>query len=80
MIKKTVLAGAFFAAVSAFGSEIVLQNGTNGYSGTTDVNLWYVNCTDATASIILNEVAGGYTPEYNSQPNGQALILYNLAC
>lgn len=66
--------------MNTFSEEIVLQNGVNGYFGVTDCNLWHVTATDLTASTLLNTQKPGYEDEFNSQPDGQALILYNLSC
>lgn len=84
MQKKMLMAALLAGSTALFASEIVLQNGLDNYAGVEDIVLWHVNCNDLTASCILNAkfgvAEGVYASEYNSQPDGQSLILYNLSC
>ena len=83
MKKHLIFAAILAGSTALFGTEVVLQNGLDNYSGAEDNVLWHVSCSDLTATCILNAkfgVPGVYEAEYNSQPDGQSLILYNLSC
>ncbi len=59
---------------------IVLQNGVNGYTKTTDFLLWHFTATDASPDGTMNFNRKTLEKEYNSLPSGPTLLSGSVSC